>query len=71
MNSSEYVDMPADYLPRSDWEIVMADNQRCVKLIEDVYDLLVVGKHIEAKELIQKRVNNLNVNVPFYIDRSE
>ena len=71
MNTSEYVNTPADYLPRSDWEIVMADKQRCVKLIEDVYDLLASGKHIEAKELIQKRVNNLTVNVPFYIDTGE
>jgi hypothetical protein len=71
MNFSEHVNVPADYLPRSDWEIVMADKQRCVKLIEDVYDLLVAGNHIEAKELIQQRVNNLTVNVPFYIDVGE
>jgi hypothetical protein len=71
MNFSDHVNMPAEYLPRSDWEFVMADNQRCVKLIEDVYDLLADGKSVEAKELIQKRVNNRTVNVPFYLDRSE
>lgn len=64
MNTSEYV-------ARSDWEFVMADKQRCVKLIEEVYDLLADGKPTEAKELIQKRVNNLTVNVPFYVDMGE
>lgn len=60
-----------EYVARSDWEFVMADKQRCVKLIEDVYDLLADGKPTEAKELIQKRVNNLTVNVPFYVDMGE
>jgi hypothetical protein len=71
MQYLECVDTSADYLPRSDWEFVMADKQRCVKLIEEVYELLAVGKPLEAKELIQKRVNNSVVNVPFYVDMGE
>lgn len=51
----------------SDWQFVMDDKTRCVKLIEEVYDLLAEGESKTAKELIQKRVNNLTVNIPPYI----
>lgn len=42
---------------RSDFDFIMQDKQRCVKLIEEVYALLADDKSIEAKEILQKRVN--------------
>lgn len=48
---------------RSDFDFVIQDKQRGVKLIQEVYALLVDDKSIEAKELLQKRVNNMNVDI--------
>lgn len=56
---------------RSDFDFVMADKQRCIKLIEDVYELLIDGRVKEAKELMQTRVNNLTVNIPPFIEPVE
>ena len=60
---------PEEYVLRSDWDFERADKIRCVKLIEEIYALLSDDKVTEAKELLQKRVNNRNVNIPFFIDR--
>lgn len=56
---------------RSDFDFVMQDKQRCVKLIEEVYALLADDKSIEAKEILQKRVNNMIVNIPVFIEPVE
>ena len=56
---------------RSDFDFIMQEKQRCVKLVEETYNLLAEGKPLEAKELLQKRVNNEYVNIPIFIEPVE
>jgi hypothetical protein len=53
---------------RSDFDYCMQDKQRCVRLIEDVYALVCDNKMSDAKAMIEKRVNNMAVNVPLFIE---
>ena len=53
---------------RSDFDFVIQDKQRGMKLIEEVHELLMDDKLIEAKELLQKRLNNMIVSIPVFIE---
>lgn len=56
---------------RSDFDFCYQDKQRCIKLIEDVYELVCDNKMSEAKAMLEKRVNNSNVNIPPFIEPVE
>ena len=49
----------------------MRNKQRAIELIEETYQLICEGKTIQAKGLLEKRVNNLTVNIPPFIEPAE
>lgn len=53
---------------RSDFDFCMQDKQNAIKLIEEAYKLICEDKLREARELLEKRVNNLTVNIPPFIE---
>ena len=56
---------------RTDFDHCMQDKQRAVKLIEETYELIFEGRLQDAKELLEKRVNNLTVHIPPFIETAE